>query len=255
MRAILFARLRASVRSERVLSARHQDDLHRLHLGFFPANNFGIAISRSRAEILAGVVRFGAVRNRVRVPDLAAVYLHLSSWRRPSHSFQLAVPGDVRRGPGAHLGSAQVLHLFFRVRRGRGNYRHHSKAATGSTWPGYGIGAHDWRFRGNLRRVARGGYRDATPAGVGVSAAGPCVDANFRDRDGRPRIFQYDWFNRRWREPRLSFGRDAGGLHLSATRLLPLQLQKLFYGLGTPAVAQEIRSVRSRSQRETAVKS
>ena len=84
---------------------------------------------------------------------------------------------------------------------------------------------------------------DAAPAGVGVSAAGNGVHARFCDCDGRDRIFQHDWGNRRRRQPRVPPGRDAGGLHLFAAWIVRVQRAELFFRLEEAAVEEEIRSV------------
>ena len=82
-------------------------------------------------------------------------------------------------------------------------------------------------------------------AGVGVSAAGDGVDADFCGGDGRDRIFRNDWRERRQREPRLPSGRNAGGVHLFAARLVFIWVSEYVFGLAETSAEKEIRGVRA----------
>ena len=213
--------------------------MHHLRFGFLPAGNFQTTIRGGGLELVAGMARVGAQRGSGRI-HLAAVYIYFLARRNPAHFVQPAVPSDVWRRSGAQLGRAEILYVLFYLRSWRRHYRDRCQIDPRPVRPRNVNVSNDWRFRRDLWRVTGCGGDHAAPAGVGVSLAGDGVHARVCDRDGRDRIFQHDWRDGRRRQPRVPPGRDAGGLHLFAARVVWVQRAELFFGLEEAAAEEEI---------------
>ena len=87
------------------------------------AGTLGAAIWPEWCAILGNVVWAGSLCGCVRIPDLAAVYVPVSTCGRAAHPVQPSVSGDVWGRSGTDVGRAEILYLFFPVRRGRGNHQ------------------------------------------------------------------------------------------------------------------------------------
>src|SRR5215469_4128890 len=167
-----------------------------MRFSIFAAKAFGAAVSVERREILADVVRTCTLRGGFWLPNLAAVYISVSARRRPAHSFQPSLSCDVRCGPRADLGLAEVLHLLLRMWGRRRNHYDHRETSHRPARSGQRFDTDNWSFRRDLWRPLGNCGRNAPPAGVGVSVTGNGVYARVCGGARRDRIFRDDWVER-----------------------------------------------------------
>src|ERR1700723_3635227 len=155
-----------------------------MRFGVCTPGAFGAAFWPGRRAFLGNVVWTGSLCGCVWIPDLAAVYVPVSACGRAAHSIQPSVSGDVWGRSRTDVGRAEILYLFFPVRRGRGNHQRDREVDYRSARARQRLGADDWRVRRALWNFSGLRGADATPASVGVSAAGDRVDANFCGGNG-----------------------------------------------------------------------
>src|SRR5579862_2301356 len=158
--------------------------MHCMRFGVCAAETLGVAFWPEWRAILGNVVWVGSLCGCVWIPDLAAVYVPVSACGRAAHSIQPSVSGDVWGRSRTDVGRAEILHLFFPVRRGRGNHQRDREVDYRSARARQRLGADDWSVRRDLWNSSGLRGADAAPASVGVSAARYGIDANFCGGDG-----------------------------------------------------------------------